>query len=194
MAYNKKTKTSTKVDEIKEEIINEKPILAEDIKGEPIVPEKKVFQQSDGVKCRSVVSGHLYVEGLKTGIIYSFMDYGDESELEYRDLVAAVRSKDKSVYEPRFVVDDPDFLAEFPALDDFYSKRFTTKDIRTILNMSDAEMKDAIDKLPSGAKESLKTLAAKLVTAGELDSMKKIKTLDEIFGTSLGLIGELITD
>ena len=193
MAYNKKNKVSTKVEEkkVEEEIVEDS---FEEEKSEPIVPEKKVFQQSDGVKCRSVVSGHLYVEGLKTGMIYSFMDYGDESELEYRDLVAAVRSKDKSVYEPRFVVDDPDFLAEFPALDEFYSKRFTSRDIRQILNMPNSEMKDAIDKLPNGAKESLKSLAAKLVSSGELDSNKKIKTLDEIFGTNLSLVGELIVE
>ena len=192
MAYNKKNKTSTKVENKKVEEIKDDSF--EEEKSEPIVPEKKVFQQSDGIKCRSVVSGHLYVEGLKTGMIYSFMDYGDESELEYRDLVAAVRSKDKSVYEPRFVVEDPDFLAEFPALDEYYSSRFTSRDIRQILKMSDSEMREAIEKLPNGAKESLKTLAAKLVSSGELDSNRKIKTLDEIFGTNLSLVGELITE
>lgn len=177
------------IEEVVEEVIEE-PIE----KSEPIVPPKKVFEQSDGVACRSVVSGKLYVEGIKTGMIYPFMDYGDVTEIEYRDLVAAVRSKDKSVYEPRFIVEDRDFIAEYPALDEFYSSRFKTRDIKKILNMPINEMTEAISTLPNGAKESLKSLAVQQVSDGTLDSNKKIKALDEIFGTNLSLVGELITE
>lgn len=183
---NKPVKQSEDVVDVTVEDIIEEPV-----KSEPIV---KVFDQSDGVACRSVVSGKLYVEGIKTGMIYTFMDYGDVTEIEYRDLVAAVRSKDKSVYEPRFIVEDKDFIAEYPALDTFYSERFKTRDIKKILKMPIDEMKDAILRLPNGAKESLKSLAVEQISDGTLDSNKKIKALDEIFGTNLSLVGELITE
>lgn len=161
----------------------------EEISKKEETPKKKEFKDSDGVKCRSVVSGNLFVEGLKTKMIYTWTDYGDETEMEYRDIVAAVRSRDKSVYEPRFIVEDKDFLAEFPALEKFYSDRFTTKDIKAILNMPINEMLEAIEKLPNGAVDSLKTIAAKQVASGELDSINKIKALDKLFGTDLNLIG-----
>ena len=122
------------------------------------------------------------------------MDYGDVTEIEYRDLVAAVRSKDKVIYEPRFIIEYKDFIAEYPALDDFYSSRFKTRDIKKILNMPIGEMTEAIEALPNGAKESLKSLAVQQVADGTLDSNKKIKALDEIFGTNLSLVGELITE
>ena len=181
------TKPKTKpvvVEEVEEEITKkEEPPKKEE------APKKKEFKDSDGVRCRSVVSGNLFVEGLKTKMIYTWTDYGDETEMEYRDLVAAVRSRDKAVYEPRFIVEDKDFLEEFPALEKFYSDRFTTKDIRAILNMSIDAMLEAIEKLPKGAVDSLKTIAAKQVASGELDSVNKIKALDKLFGTDLNLIG-----
>lgn len=189
---NKPMKKSELLEE--EEIIVEEEPIKEEVKSEPIVPPTKVFEQSDGVACRSVVSGKLYVEGIKTGMIYPFMDYGDVTEIEYRDLVAAVRSKDKVIYEPRFIIEDKDFIAEYPALDDFYSSRFKTRDIKKILNMPIDEMTEAIEALPNGAKESLKSLAVQQVADGTLDSNKKIKALDEIFGTNLSLVGELITE
>ena len=60
--------------------------------------------------------------------------------------------------------------------------------------MDVSEMIEAIKALPKGAAESLKSVAAQQVSTGQLDSVKKIKALDEFFGTDLNLIGELIND
>ena len=54
------------------------------------------------------------------------------------------------------------------------------------------QMVSAIEKLPDGAKESLKTIAAKQVSLGVLDSVNKIRALDRIFGTDLNLLSELV--
>lgn len=169
------------VEEVKEVVVKEKP-------------KKKTFDQSDGVICSSVVQGELFVRGPKTEMIYSFSDYGDDSEIEYRDLVAMVRSKDKAVYEPRFIIKDEDFLKEYPALEKFYSSQFTNRDIREILNKPVDEMVNDIKKLPSGALENLKSIAAKQVSDGYIDSISKIRALDEIFGTDLNLLSELLQD
>lgn len=156
--------------------------------------EKKTFDQSDGVKCRSVVQGSLYVEGTKTGMIYSFTDYGDESEIEYRDLAALVRSKHKSVYNPWFIVEDEDFIAEFPALQKYYDEQYTVRDLKSMLRLPVDEMESQIKTLPKTAVESLKSIASKMVADGELDSLKKIKALDRIFDTDLNLISELFAE
>ena len=165
--------------------------ISEEIKEDTPKKTKKTFDQSDGITCRSVVQGALFVEGIKTGMMYTWTDYGDETEVEYRDLVAAVRSKDKTVYEPRFIVENEDFIAEFPVLEKYYANQFTTRDIKEILNMSENDMVKAIEKLPKGAIESLKSIAAQQIASGRLDSVRKIKALDQIFGTDLNLISEL---
>lgn len=156
--------------------------------------EKKVFAQSDGVLCTSIIQGALFVEGPKTGMLYSFSDYGDETEIEYRDLVGMIRSKDKAVFEPRFVVEDEDFIKEYPALKKFYDDEFSIQNIKEILTLSENKMVEEIKKLPKGALDSLKSIAAEQVYTGEIDSVRKIKALDSVFGTDLNLIGELFAD
>ena len=157
-------------------------------------PERKVFDQSEGVKCRSVVQGGLFMEGLKTQMLYSWEDYGDESEVEYRDLAAAVRSKSKFVYNPWFIIEDKDFLAEFPQVKKFYDDSHSIKELREILQMPVDQMVKTIKELPATVVESLKSIAAKQVANGQIDSVRKIKALDEIFGTDLNLIGEIFAD
>ena len=155
---------------------------------------KRVFDQSDGVLCASITQGILNVEGTRTRMIYRFADYGDETEIEYRDLVAMIRSKDKAVFEPRFVVVDEDFIAEYPALKKFYDNEFSLQNIKEILTLPDNQMVEEIKKLPTGALNSLKSIAAEQVFTGEIDSVRKIKTLDSVFGTDLNLLGELFSD
>lgn len=156
--------------------------------------QKKVFEQSDGVLCASITQGILNVEGARTKMIYRFSDYGDETEIEYRDLVGMIRSKDKAVFEPRFVVVDEDFIAEYPALKKFYDDEFSLQNIKEILELPNDKMVEAIKKLPNGALNSLKSIAAEQVYTGEIDSVRKIKALDSVFGTDLNLIGELFSE
>ena len=174
----------------------QKTVATEEVKSkeeDKIVPKKKEFSQSDGVLCVSITQGLLNVEGSKTGMIYRFSDYGDETEIEYRDLVGMIRTKDKAVYEPRFVVADDDFIAEYPALKKFYDDEFSIQNIKEILELPENKMIEEIKKLPSGALNSLKSIAAEQVYSGEIDSVRKIKALDSVFGTDLNLIGELFS-
>ena len=55
-------------------------------------------------------------------------------------------------------------------------------------------MIEEIKKLPAGALSSLKSIAAEQVYTGEIDSVRRIKALDSVFGTDLNLIGELFAD
>lgn len=180
---------------ISEETIEETEIKEEaKIETPKTAKTKKIFDQSEGIPCRSVVEGGLYMQGAKTEMLYTWIEYGDISEVEYRDLAAAVRSKSKFVYNPWFIVEDEDFLAEFPQLKKFYDESHSVRDLKRILSLPNNEMINEIKKLPSGAFESLKTIAAKQVADGVMDSVSKIRALDDLFGTDLNLIGELVRD
>lgn len=179
------TKTTVKTEEINEEVIQTETKK----KAEP-----KTFEANEGVRCRSVTHGILFVDGIKTGMKYTFTDYDDETDIEYRDLVALVRARNKAIYNPRIIVMDEDFIAEYPTLEKFYDEHFSTKNIKSILDMPEYQMKEAISKLPKAAVESLKTMAANQIATGEIDSIRKIKALDEAFGTDLSLLNELLSD
>ncbi|SFU36406.1 hypothetical protein [Butyrivibrio sp. INlla21] len=186
------TKTTTKKTTTKSKPVVEQSTKDIEIVEEPVVEivekptkveKKKDFKSTDGVVCRSVTPGSLFVDGPKSGMLYTFAAYGDEAEIEYRDLKGLIMMRSPNIFTPRFIVEDVDFIAETPQLDAFYSKQFSTKDLRKILELPVEEMVEEIKKLPSGAQDNMKTLAATAIGEGNLDSIKKIKALDELWGT-----------
>lgn len=152
------------------------------------VAPKKKFAETDGILCRSVTPGGLYMIGKKTGMKYEWGEYGREYEVEYRDLVIAVRTHSDFVFAPYFIIEDEDFIAEFPIVQKFYDDSYNISDLNKILNKTTKEMVKAITALPPGAKNSFKSIASTKVNDGELDSIEKIKAIDEIFGTNLLLL------
>ena len=46
-------------------------------------------------------------------------------------------------------------------------------------------MEKTILKLPVGAQDSIKTIAATMVDNGTLDSIQRVKVIDKIFGTEM---------
>lgn len=153
---------------------------------------KKKFDQADPIKCRSVITGGLFLEGAKTKQIYNWSDYDDETDVEYRDLVAEVRQRSEFVYGPRFIVMDDDFIEEFPQLKQFYNQYYSVKELGEILELPVNQMAKKIAELPKGAKDSIRNLAASKISSGAIDSVKKIKKLDEIFETDLEFLSSLM--
>lgn len=152
---------------------------------------KRKFKQDEGVMCRSSVIGGLWLDGPKSKLTYRWIEYGDEEEVEYKDLVALVRSKSSYIYNPMFIIEDEDFIEEFPQLKKFYDEQYSVKELSDVLKLPINSMVATINTLPAGAIESLKNIASTQVVNGELDSVKKIKALDECFGTELNLLASL---
>lgn len=168
----------------------ETPKKVSPVEKETVKVEKKVFDDSDGIVCRSVAQGGLFMEGAKTHMLYEWMDYGDKTQVEYADLASAVRVKSSFVFSPLFIVEDEDFIEAFPQLKKFYTENYTIQDLEAILRLPEKKMIEEVSALPKTAIESLKVIAASAITDGTLDSVKKIKALDELFGTNLNLIAE----
>lgn len=152
---------------------------------------KKTFSDDDMIVCRSLTQGGLYMQGVRTKEIYEWPAYGEEVKVKYVDLATAVKTRSEFVFTPYFIIDDEDFINEFPQLVKFYNERFTVKDLREILDLDVYEMVDTIKTLPAGAKESLKAIASQAIKDGAIDSVRKIRTLDELFGTDFNLLASL---
>jgi hypothetical protein len=159
------------------------------------VKEKKLetrkFKETDPIVCKSITSGELGMIGGKTGINYTWAGRGDETEVEYQDLVAAIRSGKKHITAPTFIIQDDDFLAQFPQVESIYSSMYSLADLKDVFKLSPTQMKKTIESLPAGAKESVKNIASTEISKGTLDSVQKIKVLDEIFDTKFMLMTEL---
>ena len=178
-AAKKKTTTKASTASKKPTTVVEKPKV-----------EKKVFKDSDGIPCRSITQGALYMEGAKTHMLYEWVEYGDITMVEYADLAAAVRTKSWFMFSPAFIVDDEDFIDQNAQLKKFYSENYSVHDLENILHQPIDKMREEVTALPKSAVESLKSLAASSITEGTLDSVKKIKVLDELFGTNLNILAE----
>ena len=191
--YTKKTEVPTKENEVVEDVKKDDEV--KEVKASKKVTstakKKKVFEPAEGILCRSVVTGGLFLEGYKTKMPYKWNDYGDETEVEYRDLVPLVREQSGYIFKPFFIIDNDDFIAEFPQLQKFYTENYSVKELSDILELPVEAMLDKLSKLPKGAVDTLKNIAANQVSLGQIDSVRKIKALDEFFGTDLNLISEL---
>ena len=189
----KKTINKEKIDStnmVNEEVVE--TVVVEEVKTVTVTkPEKKKFASDEGIDCVSITSGELGMIGIKSGINYRWAERGDVTQVEYQDLVAAVRSNKSYIFKPLFIIKNDDFVAEFPQLNRAYSAMYSIRDLRDVLKMPAAQMKSTILSLPEGAKESIKNIAATMINNGSLDSIQKVKILDEIFDTKLMLLTEL---
>lgn len=183
-------KSMTKTNSANEQAETEQVATTEKITTDSV---KKVreFKDTDAIKCVSITVGMLGMIGIKSNISYKWAGYGDETDVEYQDLVAAVRSGKKHITEPYFIIQDNDFLAQFPEVEKIYGSMFSTADLENILKLGVQEMKATIQNLPNGAKESIKNIVSSQIMSGKLDSVQKIRALDEIFDTKFMLMTEL---
>lgn len=193
MAKSKKEEVMFDFDETPKKSVSKKteePVKEEkkEVKPKTIknVKESK-FNDKDLIPCKSVTSGGLSFIGA-SGNKVRFEDYGMVEYVEYGDLRREAQSANPTNYlfYPRFIVLDSDFIEEFPKLEEFYNKFYTDEgDFEAILEMDNAQMIEAIEKLPKGCKECLKGIVSTKIDAGELDSVQKIKVLDGIFKTNM---------
>jgi hypothetical protein len=150
------------------------------------------FAVDDLIPCTSITSGELLMIGERTKMLYRWADRGDVQDIEYQDLIYATRANSGFVFKPRFMIQDNDFLNQNPSVREKYETMYTINDFKDILDLPVSTMKKTIMELPDGAKESIKSMASTMISNGALDSVSKIKALDEIFNTNMMLITKLL--
>ena len=153
---------------------------------------KKTYKDGDYILCRSIIAGGLNIN-CRSGNSYRFNNYGDYCEIEYRDLVELIRKHSEHIFLPRFVIDEDDFVAEFPMIKKLYTEMYTTNDLKEILLLSDTQMEKAINSLPDELKKTLKNLAATMIETGEIDSISKVRTLTTLLNADFNFLSELFS-
>lgn len=144
------------------------------------------YAPDDLIPCTSIVQGELGFVGKKTKTFYRWFGAGETTEVEYQDLMSEIISRtSRYVYDPLFIIEDEELVNQRKEIKLLYDKMYSVRDLNAVLKMPIGQMKKTIINLPSGAKESLKVLAATNIHNGTLDSIKKISILDEILGTQL---------
>lgn len=192
MAYTKKNTTAPsttvkqmKTNDVKMETVNEANVGDSMEDNTEAKVSKKKFAPEDLIPCVSLTPGEMFVVGERSKTLYTFADIDHVVEIEFRDLDYAARRKDAMMYKPRYIVQDRDFIAMHPELDKIYSSLHSVRDLKAILSLAPNQMRKAIEALPVGAQDAIKTIAATMVDQGTLDSIQRVKVIDSIFNTEL---------
>lgn len=167
-----------------------KETVTEEIKSTTESEPKKAprkFAPNDLIVCRSVTYGELLLSGVKSKLMYVWSNYGDTTEVEFQDLQALKSTRSSYLFRPRFVIEDEELVEQ-------WSKDFGTMyqdlvevDVDELFKLPIGKFKTALKKAPKGVQQAVKNIAGEKIMNGSLDSLAKIKAIDEILGTDLKL-------
>jgi hypothetical protein len=83
------------------------------------------------------------------------------------------------------VIQDEEFLEDYPEIQRLYESMYSKEDLTKILALDPQRMTEVIKALPDGAKDAIKYLAVEAIENGTLDSVGRVRALDQIYGTDL---------
>ncbi len=172
-------------DTIEDVVAEEKPKKTQS----KIETAKRDFAPTDLIDCISITTGYMNYRGRKTGNEYSWENNGDITPIEYQDLRAAMLGRSSYIFNPLFIIDNEELLElpEWKPVKELYEDMYSPMDLGAIFSLNINEMEKVIRQLPIGARKSIGNLAKTMMDDGRLDSLQKIKKIDEILGTELSL-------
>ena len=151
------------------------------------VKTPRKYEADDMIPCRSLTFGELLLTGSKTKLLYSWANYGDVTEVYYQDLQALKSTRSSYLLRPRIIVEDEELVEQWGK--DFVTMydNLVDMDAEDLLKLPIAQFKSKLKKAPKGVQQAVKNIAGEKILNGSLDSLAKIKAIDEILGTDLKL-------
>lgn len=145
------------------------------------------YAPDDLIPCRSVTYGELLLSAPKSKLMYVWANYNDVTEVEFQDLQALKSIRSSYLFRPRIVIEDDELVEQWGKdFKDMYSK-IVNVDVEDMFNLSLGKFKTALKNAPKGVQQAVKNIAGEKILDGSLDSLAKIKAIDEILGTDLKL-------
>lgn len=166
----------------KKEVISEEVEVTKEVKK---VPRK--YAPDDMITCRSVTFGELLMTGKKSGLLYSWANHGDTTEVEFQDLQALKSTRSSYLFRPRFVVEDEELVAQWGKDFENLYQSIVDVDVEALFRLPVAQLRSKLKKAPRGVQQAVKNIAGEKILNGTLDSLAKIKAIDEVLGTDLKL-------
>ena len=168
----------------KENTVNE-------VENETVVETKKKapkkYAPDELITCRSITFGELLMTGKKSGLLYSWANHGDTTEVEFQDLQALKSTHSSYLYKPRFVVEDEELTAQWGKEFELLYKDIINVDVEAMFKLSPTLLKSKLKSAPKGVQQAVKNIAGEKIMNGSLDSLAKIRAIDEALGTDLKL-------
>ncbi|WP_425203608.1 hypothetical protein [Priestia megaterium] len=175
MAAPRKTTTAKK--EVTEQVEAQETVETPEVK-QTVRKQKKKLNRDDLILIMNSTAGRLVHTSRKTGQEWLFTEYGQTDEMELGELVTLNNSSPAMLREPWLLILDEDAV-EYLGLKKLYENILTEEEMEEFFNASVEQMEALLEKLPKGMKELVAGLAKKKVENGTLDSISKIKLIEE---------------
>ncbi len=177
----RKASTTKSETPVVEEMATEEVVTS---KAKEIVP--KEIDPNTIVLVKSGYQGRLIYISQRTSEKFVWDHFGDEQEMELRELRNAKSSAKKFFEKNWFMFDEEnEWVISYLGLTKYYKNALKLEDFDKIFHKSPAEIKKIVSDLSSGQKSSLIYRARELVLSKEIDSLKVIDALEEALGISL---------
>lgn len=156
-------------------------------KTKTVAKTPRKYAPDEMIPCRSVTYGELLLTGTKSKMLYTWANYGDVTEMEFQDLQALRSTRSSYLFKPRFIIEDAELVEQWTNdLGKMY-KDIADVDVEDMFRLPLNQFKSRLKKAPAGIQQAVKNVAGEKILNGTLDSLAKIKAIDEILGTDLKL-------
>ncbi len=184
MAGRPSTKTTaTKAVKV-EEVVQEVQEAVEEVKVTP-KPEKKKYDADDLISVRSGVSGKLvYKSLLNNGYSCEWEKFGDTQQVPFGELRTAAGSQ-PNFYKKKYWLFDNEEDVVALGVKHFYADMVGIEDVMSVFKMPMADFDAKVKPLNAQLRETIAKEARILYMKGELDSIKRIKALEDATGFSI---------
>lgn len=170
----KKTKKTDNVDKKIKTLETAEPVKVKEIDPHQYVVVRNGFQ------------GTLVYISKRTTEKFVWPQFGDELEMELIELKNAKSSnKDFFINNWFMFYPEDDWVIDYLGVRQYYKNAIPLDGFDDIFKLPADQLKKKLTNLSEGQKNSLKYRAIQLINAGEIDSNKTIKTLEEVLHTQL---------
>jgi hypothetical protein len=146
--------------------------------------KKPTLDKNELIPVMNITNGPLIYQSKKTGMEIKFEKYGDVEYLEVGELLTMRSGQRRFLDEPWiFIMDDE--VTEYLGLDKLYKKLVNPSNIDQIFNFNVDHFTEVIKSSPRGYAQLLISRAKEKIKNGSLDSVAKIKALEERFNIEL---------
>ena len=141
------------------------------------------FKDDDLILVMNGFSGALTHRSLSTTRVWDFAKFGQTQKIPYSELLS-IRNTNPKVFTRGWLVVLNKQLQEDFDLVDMYKHIITPDNIDKVFEINTDELNEFIDKLPEGMQNSFLARAKELYDSGKIDSVSKVKLIQEKFNIS----------
>ncbi len=196
MANTKTTKAVASVNESEKPVSDKSSFVEKENTTPESTPEQAPAKQeklspkeidlNQYITVRNGFQGKLVYKSSKTGEKFVWEGFGDEQEIDLRELRNAKSSAKRFFSDNWFMFSDEfAWVIDFLGIRQYYKNAVSIEEFDALFDKEPEELADIISELSEGQKKSLAYRALELISSDKLDSRKKISMLEETLGVEL---------